>query len=36
MLLESSLPHSQDPATCTYFEPEHASSSHVLKIHFII
>jgi hypothetical protein len=35
----SSLPHSQDPATCPYPEPAQpspCSSSHFLKIHFNI
>jgi hypothetical protein len=36
---EGSLPHSQEPATCTYLEqinPVHDPPSHFLKIHFNI
>ena len=36
---EGSLPHSQQPATCPYPEPDQSSpcpTSHYLKIHFNI
>ena len=33
---ESSLPHTQVPATCPYPEPVHATISHFLKIHINI
>ena len=33
---EGSLPHSKQPATCPYPEPDQSSSSHFLKIHLKI